>query len=228
MQKGYLKKRNRNRAFTLVEILLALAIISIVMTTLYATFSNSLAIIKSTKDRALESRRRMILYKIIESDIQNIFYTRDKKKHFFKAQKRDSGNRHTDRVSFISLSSGLSRFSKVGDLREIGYFVKETGESPFGEPLFHLYRREQIGVDELPDKGGHISLLAKGIQSFSVECASALGKIEWIRGWDNKRRNKYPIGLKISIRFPVPNNPEAYEDLIVIGQIRQQKPTLKY
>lgn len=208
---------------SLLEILLALGMMGIIMTTLYATYSNSLSIIKSTRDKALESRRRMILYKIIETDLQNIFYPRNKKTQNFKAQKRSKGNDNADGLSFISVSSGLSHVSKVGNLRGIEYFVKEGGADATGRSLLALYKREKIGVDETPEKGGHISLLEGGIISFTVECAGSLGKIEWNRGWDNNISGKYPVAVKITIQFPMQNQPDQSRELIILGQVKQQK-----
>lgn len=213
------------QAFSLMEILLALAIISIIMTTLYSTFSNSLSIIKNSTEIALDSRRRMILYRIIESDIQNTFYPKEWKRHFFRAKKKFIGDSNKDELQFITLSTGLSRISKVGDLREIGYFVKESGQTQYGNPVFNLYRREQIGLDEFPEKGGWISQIAKGVLSLTIECTASLGKqLRWQRSWDYKRFQRYPRGVRITVRFQSKNDPDAYNDLIIIGEIRQQRP----
>lgn len=214
----------KQRAFSLIEILLALSLLAIVMSTMYTTYSNSLSIIKTTKEKALESRRRMILFRIIESDIQNIFYTRDWNRHNFELKKNYRGNASVDSINFITISPGLSRVSKVGDLREIGYFLKETDTTRDGRPLFTVYRREQIGVDNLPKKGGHISSLAEGVLSLTIECTGALGKVSWEKAWNYKTRRKYPLGVRFTLRFQSKNDPEGYNDLIIIGQVRQQRP----
>lgn len=219
------KKVREHRALSLIEILLAMAIISVVMITFYNSYSGTLTVIKNSISVAKENRKQTILYKIIENDLQNAYYPIDPQLRYFKVNRRDLGEKGADSLNFISLYEDLSRVSKSPNLREIGYFVKESNETLQGVALLRLYRREQFGIDKEPEKGGQTSLLFEKISSFKIECNFSESKIEWTRDCDYKSQNRYPYAVRALLSFPyLKDGYIQEEEMEVPVSIKQDKP----
>ncbi len=220
---GNIKKA---RALTLVEILLALSILSLVMVIFYSSYSGIMTTIKASSARATASRKQTILYRMLEGDIQNVYYPLDPNQRNFHVEKKSRGNHAVDSLHFISLADDLSRVSKTGPLREVSYHVRENGRNMLGQPLFDLYRREQIGVDKDLEIGGVSSLLVKDIIAFKVECAFTKDKVEWIRECNFKDKATYPAGVRLTLVFPFEQDGQIRErSIFIIGNIMQDKPS---
>jgi prepilin-type N-terminal cleavage/methylation domain-containing protein len=217
----------QERAFTLIEILLAIAIVGVVMTTLYMSFGGSLTIIRNSTERAEQIRRIIVLQRIIQNDIQNINYPSKKKLRYFKITRQYNGDDPADRIDFVALLSQLSFFSATSPLREISYFLRPGGTTAQGVQLYKLYRREQLGIDDHPERGGSVSLLAEGVQSIKVEAAQELGSDKWQRKWDYRNKNSYPKGVRITIVVQRDNLPQAFRQVVAIGRVMQDKPKNK-
>lgn len=214
----------KERAFTLIEILMAIAIVGVVMTTLYMSFGGSLTIIRNSTERAEQIRRIIVLQRIIQNDIQNINYPSQKKLRNFKITRKYNGNDPADRLDFIALLSQLSFFSATSPLREISYFIRPSQTSAQGVQLYNLYRREQLGIDDHPNKGGSVSLLAKRVKSLKIEASQDVGNDKWQRKWDHRDKNSYPKGVRITITVQRENVPKAFRQVVAIGKIMQDKP----
>ncbi len=216
---------SKSNAFGLFEILMAMSIVSVVMVTIYVSFSNSLTIIQSSTARALSARKHSILYKIVERDLQNIFYTQDNKlRYLLITENNRNADSASDRIDFISIFPQMSSFAPNSTLREISYFLKEKGIGEHGEVLYRLVRREQFGVDQEPAKGGTLSILADDVLSLKIEATMGVARDKWERKWDYRLKNTYPKAIRVQIKFLKKNLPPGHEQIEVLGLLRQDKP----
>ena len=152
----------RNRSgFTLLEVLLALSILVLVVTAVYATFSTTSSNIEQAEAKRDSTDFARTLLTKISDDIANsyvssggnstmsgltIFYGKKE-----EAQTIDNNNRH-DSLSLTTLTNWRKRDSKEMDLWEVGYFFKEKADGSG----FTMMRREkrELSKDVPPGEGG--------------------------------------------------------------------------
>ncbi len=175
------KFKNGERGFTLLEILVAITILSFIFGVVYASFSSisdSDKRIHSSNEIAVKARNLM---EYMVKDISSAFYPRatgvvknreDTLAYGFTSDSREG----TPRLNFTAI---ISDFNYRGDKKvaELGYYL-----SPVEGRGYSLIKR----VDETPDgnimDGGYSEELMRDISSLSFEFLRS--KDEWIEEWN--------------------------------------------
>jgi type II secretion system protein J len=159
---GYLQSTIRNKiGFTLLEVLLALSILALVVTAVYASFSTTSKNIEQAEAmRDSNDFARTLLTKISDDIVNSYVLTNVNTAMsgltFFYGKKEqtrttDNKNRH-DTLSLTTLTNWRKPDSKEMDLWEVGYFFKEK---PDGSG-FIMMRREkrELSKDVPAGEGG--------------------------------------------------------------------------
>jgi general secretion pathway protein J len=194
------KKNPQNKGFSLIEVLVAMAITSIIVVSVYFSFSNILngrAIIKKSSQRI---RSVYFTLALIKSDLRNAYLTTNKgapeETHdtIFKGVE-DTPVSH---LTFASLNHvRMKTNSKECDQTEIEYY----GENIDGKNV--LFRRESPWVDDMPEKGGNVFPLLKGFEYIKFEYWDKNNK-EWKGEWNTKSVNTgYSLPPKIKITMMI-------------------------
>ena len=164
----------RDRAFTLMEVLLAVAIVSIILTAVMATMVNTM---KKKRIVEAESRAGLIgpkILDIIRRDLEACFvYQLDalldeeedgeetegasgishQEVNYFRGKSDGDGEEARDRLLFVTSRDSVLRVgTHQADICEVGYYLDEGDETYEG--CYVLYRREDYHIDRDPVDGG--------------------------------------------------------------------------
>ena len=178
----------RSPGFTLLEVLLAMAILSLIMTVIYVSFtttSNSVQQAEAIRD---ENDIARTLVARLSTDTANAYVKSGVNTTFFKSKKDESqgepGNgidkiRHDD-INLTTLTN-YPRSNKETELWEIGYFFKQKADGK-GYALFRREKRE-LSKDVPPLEGGDEYELTDQVESMQFRFMDNAG-IWTDNGWD--------------------------------------------
>ncbi len=182
------------RGFTLVEVLISVAIIGMVMVLLYSSFVSTLSApdeFGSVQERYIAIGRAMNrMAKEIEMAFISAHYNpryEKSPKTIFKLQ-----DNRLDFTAFAHLK--IVKDANESDQCEISYFLKE-GEN--GKQ--NLVRREQKRIDDDPEHGGYIYTLLDDVLELKIE---AWNGEDWVEEWDSTKVeyfNRLPERIRIWI-----------------------------
>ncbi len=207
--------RKRPRALagvTLIEVMVAITIFSIVATLVYSAFIQT----GRHKARLEEDIDR---HHVVEAALERM--ARELSMAFVSAQRNpsptmqvmnsafigtDRGRR--DRVDFTSFSHRrLFRDAHESDQNEISYFL---ANDPVNRGDMVLARREQNRIDQDPTRGGRVQILLEGVEELELEYLDPTTKL-WQPRWSTQNAadqpNRLPSQVKIRIKVQDPRNP---------------------
>lgn len=174
--------------FTLVEILIAVAIVSLILTIIYGSYVSSIDTMNYTREKMDAFSMVRLTLSRMNDEITSSFFSEDGKDVMFSGEE--------GKVDFVSSShERIFKESKEYDLIEIGYFAEpdEKGES------LSLWRREDKTPDDDVLEGGEREKLIEGLKS--IEFKYYDGK-EWRSEWDSKEKKGLPQAVKVTLKFP--------------------------
>ena len=186
-----------SRGFTLLEILIAIAILAVVMTTIYAAFSGTLTVIKELDDDSRAySMARMTLDRM-NRDLSSLQRFEDG--IFLQSQKSTMGSREFGTLAVWSaahLAFGEDELS--GSPSSIAYFVKEDKNGGFS-----LWRSDVAETRPSPDQkadGGVI--ICQNLQAINFKFYDEGG--QEYSSWDtaslsDTQKGKPPVLVQIEL-----------------------------
>lgn len=207
------------KGFTLVEILIAIFIFALVISTIYASYTGTFRIVGDTESQSeIYHMARVTLERIIE-DLESIYASDntnpDETKediydyNLFLGEDRDIEGRSADRLSFISMANvDLGGQGKHYGVARLSYYAEKDTE---GDGLV-LYRSEipifKREVDFAEEKKGLI-LCEKLV---SINFIYYAGTDEETQEWDSSSgplKGKIPSRVSITLEFLNAGNAEA-------------------
>ncbi len=206
-----------NKGFTLLEILLAIAILSFVGALIYGGFAQT----SLNKERvendidhsrivhtALQRMSREISMAFISTHV-NADPQLQASKTVFVGTDRLNG----DRIDFNSFSHRrLYRNAHESDQNSLSYFVTQHPDDP---DLKVLARREENRIDEDPLRGGKSLILVEGVEELDIEYLDPLSS-QWVKSWDSTdpagQLNRLPTQVRIRIAVRDPQRPGRVDD----------------
>lgn len=181
-----LRHRSRFTGFTLIEVLVAIAVLAVLSMLLYGAFAG----LKRTKEgveRVNDRQReaRMAMARMVR-ELQTAYLslhepvppTRPVQRTVFKAVSGTSG----DRIDFASFAHRrLDRDSHESDQCEISYYMAANPDVPGVQDLL---RRESSLIDLDPEHGGRVEVLATDVDLFDLAFLEPM-TIQWLESWDS-------------------------------------------
>lgn len=203
--------RARGRGFTLVEVLIAIAISAVIGVMVLGSFQRAHAARELT--RAQEERfggaRRTLTRLARELTMAYL------SEHYDHARFRErptlfrgkDGGRRDD-LLFTSFShQRLVRDAKESDQALLEYTVEPDPER---SGKLALFRREKVHLDEDPDRGGDKELVLQNVTGFDVQYWDWT-KQEWVNDWVSssvERQGTLPTRVKLRLTLEMPNGKE--------------------
>lgn len=204
-----MSRRSRQSGMTLIEALIAIAIVSLVSALVWSGFAQTMKNkerVEEDLDRyhvisaALDRMQRELSMAYVSAQ-ENPNAALNHYRTIFKVTDRSNG----DRIDFTSFShQRLYRDAHESDQNELSYFVTSHPEEP---GIRVLARREQARVDDDPTRGGRVEILVDDVSDFQLEFLDPLSG-QWVRSWDTTQAagqpNRLPAQVKIMVTMPHP------------------------
>lgn len=170
--------------FTLVEVMIALFILSIIFSILYSSFFPTQKVIRNIEKRREEWKVLETGLHILSNDIRTISLPASNAISLFK------GNDTYTRQPMITFSAYTSFQSDgIGRLRKVAYNIEEDLDE---RGTFILRRLLYKGSEEIIED----EVLIDGLEE--IEFSYFDGK-DWKERWDAKDSDNLPKGVKVSI-----------------------------
>ena len=195
------KEHAQALGFTLMETLIAMAIMGMIGLLSFGTFSGAIAAReKAEKITSHYHQMRQALQRMSrEISMAYISEHRDcdepSTKTIFKGETSSNGMR-LDFTSFSHVKTQVD--ANESDQNEISYFVDKDPNTKGAKALI---RREANRVDEEPEEGGNENVLAENISDLEFEFYNQK-EDRWERDWDSESRdykNRLPLFVSIKL-----------------------------
>jgi general secretion pathway protein J len=205
--------------FTLVEILIAIFIFAVVLTTIYTSYTGTFRVIDETESQAEIYRMASIAMERMLEDLESIYISKreenpesgEETPHSFQfvGEDLEIKGRCADTLRFISrVHINLSGQEQDTGVAEIGYYVEEGDE---GDD-FVLFRSDKPMFEKtfsLKEKAGGL-VLCKRLVSMNFTYYEEDGEV--LKSWDSSSdalKDKIPKMVSISLEFVNSLDPEA-------------------
>ncbi len=150
-------------AFTLVEVLLAMTLMSIIMTVMYGTFHTlGRIVLRNEQTKGAYQTARLIMDRI-RRDLTCAQFSPRQNNFVFRGEDVPGGtpsdgvDRGADALTFVTTAHVISRRdAPEGDLAEVSYYLDEYNPGI-------LVRREDVSPDDELEMGGSLEILGKKV-----------------------------------------------------------------
>ncbi|MGA2029335.1 MAG: prepilin-type N-terminal cleavage/methylation domain-containing protein [Verrucomicrobiota bacterium] len=184
------KKKSR-RAFTLIEIMLAITIFSLVLAAIYSVWNLVLRSSKVGQDAAAQAQRQRITMHTIEDALACIQSFQASIQYYtFIVQNGDQ-----PMLSFTArLPDDFPRNGRFGDfnVRRLTFTI-EAGPNRENDLML---RQNPILMDMDADEQQHPLVLARNVKNFTIECWDT-NQLQWNDEWD--QTNSLPSLVRIGL-----------------------------
>ena len=181
------------RGFTLLEVLLALALLALVISLVQGAYSGVARSEKESRRRTGQAHGSAFMAHHIADELAMVFADPSRPAATGLVVETD-----TDGVSSLAFSSRVPPrygFSSGGEA-EIGYLA-ETGD----DGGLNLTRREDTDLDGVLAGGGQPYIMLSGIRRFEIRCYNE-DRDEWVDAWDSVSppgSQTLPAAMEVSI-----------------------------
>ena len=192
---------SKQLGFTLIEVLLAVAITATVMSTVGTTFHIMLNARDVVDDLAESSEAGPRILNLIERDLRGLWIYNIKDNKVFKGTVADVNGRDADRIDFLTTTDSVGTVTDLQSVPhktticEVGYWFKPN---PRFRDVFELWRREDPMVDNELNTQGSFQLVHSRVKNFKIRYFESLGfEAEELLEWDSSTEDKLPKRMKI-------------------------------
>ena len=218
---SYAENREREKGFTLLEILIAIFILAIIMTIVLGPFTGIMA-------SSREAERKIDLYQtarslmdLISADIRGIFpQPVGDEGYFFRATEEAlEGMTTMPRLDFVTTHSLLIGPQRNRFLSEVTYSLRKNPQNE----LYTLIRRSESPPSEPFDEGGKDVPLCRIIESFRIQPISEDDESSGVAG-------EIPTALIIDFTLNLDGEKENFvtmvRPMVAVGALREGIPGL--
>jgi type II secretion system protein J len=193
-----LKKNLRRRAFTLIEIMVAIALFALLAAAVYSTWILILKSARVGQEAAAQVQRRRVAIQTIEDALTCVQSFQASIQYYsFIVQNGDQPV-----LSFVARVPDVfprnGRFDS--NLRRLTFTVEPDADSG-GKDL--VLRQNEILMDMDPEEQANPLVLARNVKNFVVECWDT-NALDWTQEWDNT--NLIPPLVRVTLALGDNNN----------------------
>jgi len=194
-----MRSRQHSRcAFTLIEVMIAITIFSLVIAAIYSTWTLILRATRVSQEAAAQAQRQRIAIRTIEDALTGIeSFQADQQYYSFIVQ-----NGQQPMLCFTArLPDDFPRNGKFGDfdVRRVLFDVEPVSSPGDGSAENDLVLRQYpilTGMDQ--DEQQTPFVLARDVKTFTVECWNT-NTMDWSDEWDNT--NSIPQLIRVTLAF---------------------------
>lgn len=188
---------NRGSGFTLLEVMIAVAIMSGIVAVVYATFFTSSRNVEQAEMRRDASDLARTLIAKLSSDITNAHFNPAMRETFFTGRKSGAEQNapRFDGLGLTTLTNWRRPNTKESELWEVGYWFEETPDRE-GRVLLRKEKRE-VSKDSAPLEGGEDFVLTNQVKSLRLRYFNGS---TWNDEFDNRSsRAALPKAVEITL-----------------------------
>ncbi len=206
-------EREAQDGFTLLEVLVAVGVLSVIMVLLWSSTGQTLKAKDRFEARDLVYHQGRVALRKITDDLMMAFLTKVPTQREATSTAKPYatffiGEDRSDQDSLRLTSFSHLRFfadAKESDMCKVSY---EIAPSPEDAGVMNLIRRQQSWLDDTTEMGDvRAFVLAENIKAFDIEYFDER-KDDWGKEWDTQKidwRDKLPQGVRVSIQFANPD-----------------------
>ncbi len=216
MRRVYTIRARRARGFTLVEVMIAIALLALVSTALVTAFTTSFETksrVTAVNERYHEGRQtltrmaRELRMAFLRPEVPEEL--REEDPMMLTRFEGREDQLHFATTAHLRIHAG----SKESDQSEVAYYLgRSDRDSGFeGRTLF---RRESKRVDNRPERGGYIYPVVSGVKEFKIEYweDNGTGSDNWRRTWNSHDDPKEPllparVRITLELESPIDGGP---------------------
>ena len=190
-------------AFTLIEIMVAIAIFSLILTAIYSSWTAILRASKTGIEAAASAQRARITIRVLEDSLGSAqSFAANLPYYYFAAE---NGSEAT--LSFVArLAKSFPRSGKFGDMdvRRVTFSVESGPDG--GRQL--VLRQNPLVMEFDPDEKQHPIVLAKHVKGFEMQFwATDKNPPDWVDEWREQKTNQLPALVMVTLRLA--DNPHS-------------------
>jgi len=190
-------------AFTLVEIMIAIGLLSLVLAAIYSSWTAILRASKTGLDAAASAQRARVTVRVLEDSLGSAqSFAANLPYYYFAAENGDSPV-----LSFVArLSKSFPRSGKFGDLdvRRVTYSL-EAGPDNSRQLVL---RQNPLVMDPDKDEKDYPIVLAKNVKGLEMQFwDSNKNPPDWVDEWEGPKTNQLPKMIMLTLKLA--DNPHS-------------------
>jgi len=181
----------RGRGFTLIELVIAIAIMSVVLAALYSSFLLADRALVQVGESSLKLQESRAFVDTLKRELESIRYSPDNSFCVFKINDRDFYGRQASSLTMTTttpLMKGLAKINYAIEERDGSLVITKSMVSAFSQEA------EENRVD-----------LVEDIESFTLQ---AKYQDLWVKTWDSSLSKNAPAEVKITLTMRMKSNKE--------------------
>jgi len=187
------------KGFTLLELLIAMVLFSIILSAIYGSFFLSHRAMTGLDESLLKLQECRTALDVMTREGESIFYKYkpDSSSSLVKVEDKDFYGKQASRLTFTAfspLSSGIALIS---------YYVEEK------DGVLTLYKKMDNAYK--PDNNAKGEELIEGLESFAVEVKDGT---KWVKTWDTSETKQAPLEIRITITAKIKDRPVSFFDTV--------------
>lgn len=199
---------NKNDGFTLIEMLVATAVSSVILVMVYSAYASIIRSVNQGKTASRYYEEVNMVLRRIDSDLLNAYWNESAKNINFISEIEGSSSR----LNFVTGELKSNRMILTvkdnfpsSDIHEVGYYLKRDNNTG----KYNLIRRSEIHYDSSPLDGGVEEVIFKNAESVKFDFKY---RSDWTDTWDSRDKKRLPSGIKTTLVVVDPyNNKDTYE-----------------
>ncbi|HKK01512.1 MAG TPA: type II secretion system protein GspJ [Desulfuromonadales bacterium] len=182
----------RDKGFTLVEILVAIAIIAILLSTVYGIFSSVSKARQKLETEGQTYQLARVIFERLGRELQGAYYVTTNLHSEF------AGGLTEDGRPFLELSTTAStpQGGKLTGIAAVRYELQPDPQSPAGEKQSQELMRTEVPLFEVPDPNAKPYRLARGISKLTFRFYRD-GK--WQPSWNAQNDGGLPEMVEVTL-----------------------------
>ncbi len=198
----------REDGFTLIEVLVAIAVMSMIAISIWAASSQTVRTRNAVQESHDELHQVRVAFEMLTRDLSSAFLSQNRAQieptHDTVFIGQDHGE--DDKLDFAAFTHERRYFdAKESDQAEVGYVLAPDTENPEQE---NLVRRESPVLDLEPLEGGQLLVLVQNVKAFDLQYYD-MALDEWEDTWDTTEATGNGSVLPMQVRIRL----ETYDRL---------------
>ncbi len=191
----------RESGFTLLEVLIALALLGVLAGALYGTYF-SLVKGRESASEGMEARRELrSTLDLLRRELNAALYNRDNKKLHFAVEDRDIFGKPASRLAFTAIGPPQAGSQAVSDQIDLVYEILQRDKKL-------VLSRQEKDLYLSGEPGRYPQM--ESIEGFLVECR---GSDTWVKSWDTAINFGIPKAVRVTVVVKEGENSVSYSIL---------------